>query len=269
MTFKSIALAATALVLSMNSNAAIIDTTNVFSPTSGYVQEYSTNNSGEFSYAFGLGADTNGSSRKVLSTQGFDSSLGSLVSVRLSYRFIAARSLTVGSYSADSVAGYNAVASHQSTLNYGFDSVFTNQLENTISHTSSAGQNSIYDSSISVAWNRDQVVSGYYVQGGENSRDDYIYNQIEFDNSLFDAFTNKEFQLELQSTTFNSSITGCSDLSTCGMATDTTTQLYSVFLTYTYDDGVSVVPAVPVPAAVWLFGSGLLGLIGVARRNKA
>lgn len=33
---------------------------------------------------------------------------------------------------------------------------------------------------------------------------------------------------------------------------------------------VSVTPsAVPVPAAVWLFGSGLLGLIGVARRKKA
>jgi len=28
-------------------------------------------------------------------------------------------------------------------------------------------------------------------------------------------------------------------------------------------------PAVPVPAAVWLFGSGLLGLVGVARRKKA
>lgn len=28
-------------------------------------------------------------------------------------------------------------------------------------------------------------------------------------------------------------------------------------------------PAVPVPAAVWLFGSGLLGLIGVARRKSA
>ncbi|NOR25951.1 MAG: VPLPA-CTERM sorting domain-containing protein, partial [Desulforhopalus sp.] len=24
----------------------------------------------------------------------------------------------------------------------------------------------------------------------------------------------------------------------------------------------------PVPAAVWLFGSGLIGLIGVARRKK-
>jgi len=26
---------------------------------------------------------------------------------------------------------------------------------------------------------------------------------------------------------------------------------------------------VPVPAAVWLFGSGLLGLVGVARRCKS
>jgi hypothetical protein len=29
------------------------------------------------------------------------------------------------------------------------------------------------------------------------------------------------------------------------------------------------VSAVPIPAAVWLFGSGLLGLIGIARRKKA
>ncbi|MEE8427904.1 MAG: VPLPA-CTERM sorting domain-containing protein [Gammaproteobacteria bacterium] len=26
--------------------------------------------------------------------------------------------------------------------------------------------------------------------------------------------------------------------------------------------------AVPIPAAGWLFGSGLLGLIGIARRKK-
>lgn len=31
----------------------------------------------------------------------------------------------------------------------------------------------------------------------------------------------------------------------------------------------SVVQTIPVPAAVWLFGSGLLGLVGVARRRKA
>ena len=31
----------------------------------------------------------------------------------------------------------------------------------------------------------------------------------------------------------------------------------------------STLSAVPIPAAVWLFGSGLLGLVGVARRKKA
>jgi hypothetical protein len=51
---------------------------------------------------------------------------------------------------------------------------------------------------------------------------------------------------------------------------------------YTSDKGASIVAAynaggndpfpsavVPVPAAVWLFGSGLLGLIGFAKRSRA
>ena len=33
--------------------------------------------------------------------------------------------------------------------------------------------------------------------------------------------------------------------------------------------GIDNITAVPVPAAFWLFGSGLLGLIGIARRKKA
>jgi hypothetical protein len=40
----------------------------------------------------------------------------------------------------------------------------------------------------------------------------------------------------------------------------------------TYADGttqVSEVPQVPIPAAVYLFGTGLLGLIGIRRRKKA
>jgi hypothetical protein len=42
----------------------------------------------------------------------------------------------------------------------------------------------------------------------------------------------------------------------------------------TFDDisnlaALGPMTAVPVPAAVWLFGSGLVGLIGVARKKAA
>jgi hypothetical protein len=47
--------------------------------------------------------------------------------------------------------------------------------------------------------------------------------------------------------------------------TDGTPASGSIF----WDDASLSVSAVPVPAAVWLFGSGLLGLVGVARRRKA
>jgi len=38
---------------------------------------------------------------------------------------------------------------------------------------------------------------------------------------------------------------------------------------WTNDGGASCPSAVPIPAAVWLFGSGLVGLVGVARRRKS
>jgi hypothetical protein len=40
-------------------------------------------------------------------------------------------------------------------------------------------------------------------------------------------------------------------------------------LTIRADDASLGVSAVPVPAALWLFGSGLLGLVGMSRRKKA
>jgi hypothetical protein len=39
--------------------------------------------------------------------------------------------------------------------------------------------------------------------------------------------------------------------------------------TATYSFSGSAAPAVPVPAAAWLFGSGLVGLAGAARRRRA
>jgi len=41
---------------------------------------------------------------------------------------------------------------------------------------------------------------------------------------------------------------------------------YTAYITGTWTS--YTVSAVPVPAAVWLFGSGLLGLVGVARRRR-
>ena len=54
----------------------------------------------------------------------------------------------------------------------------------------------------------------------------------------------------------------------------TTATNYTLGSTVLIDGGIASVQsyapsAVPVPAAVWLFGSGLIGLVGVARRKKS
>jgi len=49
----------------------------------------------------------------------------------------------------------------------------------------------------------------------------------------------------------------------CGAANTCTTDYYIDNVVINAD-----IAAVPVPAAVWLFGSGLVGLVGVARRRK-
>jgi hypothetical protein len=44
---------------------------------------------------------------------------------------------------------------------------------------------------------------------------------------------------------------------------------FNVLLTQDSDLRLTFTNAVPIPPALWLFGSGLLGLIGIARRKKA
>ena len=60
---------------------------------------------------------------------------------------------------------------------------------------------------------------------------------------------------------FGSGNCGVSDLCGVAMSTDPFPGQTPIFS--------GVIAPVPVPAAVWLFGSGLLGLVGVARRRKA
>jgi len=49
----------------------------------------------------------------------------------------------------------------------------------------------------------------------------------------------------------------------------TTEQIATVCANLICDDTLSVVPSVPVPGAVWLFASGLLGLAGITRKKKS
>ena len=72
-------------------------------------------------------------------------------------------------------------------------------------------------------------------------------------------------------TTITCNTATCSDTSTYTLdgafhvnGAGFTTVAYTVHL-----EGTVTASAIPVPAAVWLFGSGLLGLAGVARRKKA
>lgn len=83
------------------------------------------------------------------------------------------------------------------------------------------------------------------------------------------------------STVFN--FTGPNDNFIVGISTDNGASWYadigsspgpanSQQLSFAVENGTFVVdvgkvPAVPVPAAVWLFGSGLLGMVGIARRR--
>jgi hypothetical protein len=62
---------------------------------------------------------------------------------------------------------------------------------------------------------------------------------------------------------FFNNVTTCGN---CYKADDTADMAGAVYAVWEEANGPS---PVPVPAAAWLFGSGLLGLVGVARRKKS
>ena len=57
-------------------------------------------------------------------------------------------------------------------------------------------------------------------------------------------------------------------LNTCEFGYSIRSPSGSLFTAVQYDETFTLVSEVPVPAAVWLFGSGFLALIGVSRRKK-
>ena len=103
---------------------------------------------------------------------------------------------------------------------------------------------------------------------------------------LFDWATNANIPVEVD---FSMTPVVCQNSPNCGM---TVGDSFTITTLDSNSDGIPGIPmlsgpfagfnaafggtatttsvsAVPVPAAVWLFGSGLLGLVGVARRKKS
>lgn len=152
----------------------------------------------------------------------------------------------------------------------------------------------------------DTTDGGGFSLGWDSSVIDIIYNFTAIENSLvlngwddatagfsyIDAVTtdvNGYSSLVIEPATFGSTFTGAFDIvtlqfqATVAGTTNASLTLDSFIgsnwtdsnnptstgIPVTYQGAtINILQPVPVPAAVWLFGSGLIGLVGIARRGK-
>lgn len=70
-------------------------------------------------------------------------------------------------------------------------------------------------------------------------------------------------------TSFIDSLFEAAFLTTCIGSISASCDITTGASAFVYTPGSWTVSAVPIPSTVWLFGSGFIGLIGVARRNKS
>lgn len=116
-----------------------------------------------------------------------------------------------------------------------------------------------------------QSVFEFYIgDGTEEGIVDNSFGQLL--NTSFNSFFGASGNFDIMDISFTAVGTGTSDLnlseSLLWVFADEFGGYYGDQVTYD-PATVNVVSAVPVPAAVWLFGSGIIGLAGLARRKSS
>ena len=118
----------------------------------------------------------------------------------------------------------------------------------------------------SMAFSGNSLVNAFSISHIETNNNEVVYNPYDdLENFLGDDYYSNDEQIYATTATgllygAGAALGGsCLSGMECGAIHDGGA--------FDYTNEMAVVSSVPVPAAVWLFGSGLLGLIGVARRK--